>query len=171
MDANDPQYTTPGGDYKYPPSELWQSIRQKCPATADPYVDEWGTYVSAFVPVLDPQTGELLAVLGVDIIAGDWQSKLNATVREPLLITLAIMLLFACGIIAIRWRNRRKRQDTLRFRKWIIAPTALAMLAALEVASAAVRPCADINWFSASVNCGNPAVVGSVGCILGWVWA
>ena len=131
MDANDPQYTTPGDNYTTPPPELWQSIRQKCPVTVGPYSDEWGTFVSAFVPVLNPNTGELLVVLGVDIIAGDWQSKLNASIREPLLITLAIILLFACGIIAIRWRNRRKRQDTLRFRKWIIAPTALAMLGGL----------------------------------------
>ncbi len=41
-----------------------------------PVTDSWGTWVSALIPMSDPQTGAVLAVLGMDIDAapgnGTW---------------------------------------------------------------------------------------------------
>jgi hypothetical protein len=124
----DPIASQPGTEYQFPPAANLQVFKSKNPVTIGPYTDEYGTFVSTLAPVLDPHTGEVLMVVVVDIIAGDWQSKLNEARILPLLATLAIALLFIAGAIAIRWRNRRERYEAFRFRKWIVAPTALALL-------------------------------------------
>jgi PAS domain S-box-containing protein len=51
----------------------------------------------------------------------------------PLLATFALILLFVAGALAIRWRNRRERYEAFKFRKWIVAPTALALLGGLLI--------------------------------------
>ena len=74
-----------------------------------------------------------MMVIGVDIMASDWQARLNASRRDPLLVTLTMILLLSGGVIAIRWRNRRMKPDTLKFKVWIVAPTILAVLAGLTL--------------------------------------
>ncbi|MDD5759560.1 MAG: hypothetical protein PHI06_10820 [Desulfobulbaceae bacterium] len=39
--------------------------------------DEYGVFVSAFAPLVDPDTGEGLMSVGIDIDAKDWQACLN----------------------------------------------------------------------------------------------
>ncbi len=128
---NDPVYSPPGTEYRLPPAANLQVFKDKHPVTIGPYQDEYGTFVSALVPVLDPDNSAVLMVVCVDIMANDWQAKLNAARITPLLSMLALILLLAGGAIAIRRRNRRDILDKLKFRKWIIAPVALAMLGGL----------------------------------------
>ena len=42
----------------------------------NPYEDFWGTWVSAYVPMRDPD-GNVEAVLGVDYDAGEWRDALS----------------------------------------------------------------------------------------------
>jgi PAS domain S-box-containing protein len=128
---NDPVFSPPGTEYRLPPAANLQVFKDKHPVTIGPYQDEYGTFVSALVPVLEPDSGAVLMVVCIDIMANDWQAKLNAARITPLLSMLALILLLAGGAIAIRRRNRRDILDKLKFRKWIIAPVALAMLGGL----------------------------------------
>ena len=128
---SDPIASPPGTQYKQPPAEAIQVFKDKRPVTVGPVTDEFGTLISALAPVLDPHTGEVLMVVGVDILASDWQARLNAVRRGPLLIMLVSILLLSGGTIAIRRRNRHMKPGTLKFRAWIVAPTALAMLGGL----------------------------------------
>lgn len=44
--------------------------------TEGPYTDRWGTFVSGAVPILNPTTGEVLAVLALDIDNPAWKENL-----------------------------------------------------------------------------------------------
>jgi len=130
---SDPIASPPGTEYKQPPAEAIQIFKDKRPVTVGPVTDEFGMLVSALAPVLDPHTGEILMVVGLDMLAGDWQARLNAARRGPLLGTLAMMLLLSGGAVAIRRRNRRMKAGTLKLKVWIVAPTALAILVGLAI--------------------------------------
>jgi PAS domain S-box-containing protein len=128
---NDPMASPSGTVYKQPPAEFLPVFKDKRPVTVGPVTDEYGTFVSAVAPVLDPNSDEVLMVVAVDILADDWQARLKAARHGPLLAILALMPLLTGAAAAIRWRNRRMKPDTLKFRVWVVAPTALAMLGGL----------------------------------------
>ncbi len=132
---DDQQYTPPGDSYQKPPEELWKAFKQTRLVTVGPYTDEWGTFVSAFVPVLDPYSGRVLMVVGIDIKAGDWQAGLDTARRIPYIITSVtlLLLLLAGSVIAVYRHNRRIKPDILKLRAWITFPTALAMLAGMTL--------------------------------------
>ena len=48
-----------------------------------PVTDRWGTWVSPLVPISDPQTGTVLAVLGMDVDATVWKWTLAARLCPP----------------------------------------------------------------------------------------
>ena len=128
---NDPMASPPGTEYKEPPAECLQVFKDKRPVTIGPVTDEFGTFVSALAPVLDPYSGEVLMVVGVDILASDWQVQVNAVRWEPILATLVMMLVLLGGTVLIRRRNRHRKPDSLKLKVWIVAPTALAALAGM----------------------------------------
>ncbi len=132
---DDPQYAPPGETYQKPPEKLLPVFKQTRLVTVGPYTDEWGTFVSAFAPVLDPNTGRVLMVIGIDIKADDWQANLNAACRTPYLDTLVLLLLLllAGAAVVIYRHNRRIKPDMLNLRTWITVPTALAMLTGIAL--------------------------------------
>ena len=126
--TNDPMACPPGTAYQQPPAAYLQVFKDQRPVTVGPVTDEFGTFVSALVPVLDPHSGAVLMVVGVDILATDWQANLNAVGRKPLLVTLLLMLVFLGVAVAIQRHSRRQKPDTLKLAVRICAPVALAML-------------------------------------------
>ncbi|MBT3291663.1 MAG: hypothetical protein HN380_30245, partial [Victivallales bacterium] len=61
-----------------------------------PVPDRWGTWVTALVPLADPATGDLIAVLGMDVDARTWRSSMAARAALP----VGLMLLLLIGIVA-----------------------------------------------------------------------
>ena len=43
-------------------------------ATEGPMTDRWGRWVSGLTPLLDSRTGDVVAILGVDVDASDWEA-------------------------------------------------------------------------------------------------
>jgi PAS domain S-box-containing protein len=125
---NDPMASRPGTVYEQPSAENLRIFSARHPLTEGPSADEFGTFVSAMAPVLDPRSGQVIMVVGIDVLAGDWQAQVNVGRREPLLATLGVILLLLAGGFAVRWRNQRRRAIDLKFRAWIVAPVALALL-------------------------------------------
>ncbi len=63
--------------------------------THGPWKDRWGSYVSAFIPLVDPKTGTLTGVLGIDISVTNWYFNIVKECILPVLITiLACFLVF-----------------------------------------------------------------------------
>jgi PAS domain-containing protein len=61
-------------------------------AVEGPVTDVWGTWVSALVPLTDPQSGELVALLGMDIDARTWRWDVAAKAALPAGLMIVLMI-------------------------------------------------------------------------------
>lgn len=100
----------PGSADESPPGQIYQEIskdyltvfKKKTALVAGPVADRWGQWLSALVPLMDSGSGELIAVLGMDIDAGSWRRNLIAEATLPASLVLVVMagflsLLFSFG--------------------------------------------------------------------------
>jgi PAS domain S-box-containing protein len=67
-----------------------------------PVTDRWGTWISAMVPIIDAETGDLAAVLGMDIDAATWKWELAAGVALPMGTMLTLLIVLAAAFVAAR---------------------------------------------------------------------
>ena len=81
IDSKD--HSPPGQTYDEAPEELPAAFAANQPIVRGPYVDRWGTWVSAFVPLPDPKS----AMLGMDIDARDWKWIVAARAVLPAVLT------------------------------------------------------------------------------------
>ncbi len=75
-----------------------------------PLRDDWGTWVSASIPILDPVSKRVVCVLGADVDASDWLKKIYASRRQPILAILILTLL----ALAFTIDRRRSRLSNIR---------------------------------------------------------
>ena len=95
-------HSPPGQTWDEAPAELHAAFAARQPVVRGPYVDRWGTWVSAFVPLSDPKT----AMLGMDIDVRDW--KWIVAARAALSTGLAaIAVLF--GLLAVLLQQSRRK--------------------------------------------------------------
>jgi PAS domain S-box-containing protein len=129
--AGDPLASDPGDEYLRPPPELAQVFSDLRTRSVGPYTDEYGTFVSTFAPVTAPGGTRVLAVVGVDVLASDWEARLAAERWHP--VTAVGGLLVALTMLAgvVRWRYSRIGATRPRLRRWIVASTLAAVLVAL----------------------------------------
>jgi PAS domain S-box-containing protein len=102
-----------GSEDESPAGQVYEEASKQLIAAFDsgtsfvegPLPDEWGTWVSALVPLTDPQSGDVLAVLGMDIDARDSKWSVAARAALPVGLTLVLMIglltaLFAAGRVS-----------------------------------------------------------------------
>ncbi len=111
--VDDPRSSLPGTVYQAPPEALKKVFATGQPAVTGPFTDEYGTFVSAFVPLLDPATRQLVAVIGLDIMADDLQQILLAKMAIPLGLALVLVIGMASSLAASR-RVEASPQPVLR---------------------------------------------------------
>ncbi|MEI6075886.1 MAG: ATP-binding protein [Verrucomicrobiota bacterium] len=99
--VNDPAASPPGTIYLEPPPGLRSVFATGVPLTAGPYRDEYGSYVSCFAPVLNPRDGSVILVVGLDLLADDWQNRVASQRLKPMLLTLVMLFVIMTGL-AIR---------------------------------------------------------------------
>jgi hemerythrin-like metal-binding protein/PAS domain S-box-containing protein len=73
-----------------------------CPLVDGPYSDHWGTWVSALIPVSDPKTGAVLAVLGVNIDARSWYWNVAARTAIPIGLIFFVIIIAVSVFVASR---------------------------------------------------------------------
>lgn len=89
----------PGELYDDASTALIQSFDSGQPFLEGPLTDEWGTWISAIVPLTDPAEGTVLAVLGLDIDVRDWRRQVWAQSGPPVgLLLLAVFAILAIGV-------------------------------------------------------------------------
>ncbi|MFO7725402.1 MAG: PAS domain S-box protein, partial [Oceanipulchritudo sp.] len=102
--------SNPGDLYEDASPELVALFDTASPLVEGPLEDTWGTWISALVPVISEDTGEVLAVFGVDRNARNWQG-LNA--RAALLPSGLLAVVGILAYLSLLLRRRRtiiKRQ-------------------------------------------------------------
>lgn len=67
-----------------------------------PATDRWGTWVSVLVPIKNPETGEVFAVLGVDYPANKWLNDAKRAVAESSIVVLAFILLLIAMYVILK---------------------------------------------------------------------
>jgi PAS domain S-box-containing protein len=81
-------------------AQYLRTFETKTVLVEGPVSDRWGTWISALVPLTDPQTGDLIAVLGMDIDARDWKWDVAVRSALPVGLVLIIMIGLAAALTA-----------------------------------------------------------------------
>ena len=92
-----------GMPYEDAPEGFRRSIETKTSATAGPFSDRWGSFVSGCVPLVDPHTDKVLALQVVDFDASSWQWDIAARCAIP----VGLMLMLIIGVVGALAATRR----------------------------------------------------------------
>ncbi len=129
LDEDDPWASEPGMVYEQPTRELLDGFRTGIAFTEGPVTDEYGSFVSALAPVIDPHTSEVLLMVGLDVDASQWHGNIMRVRLIPLLFTLVLVLILLGGGIVLHVRSRLEGSPRRRLRHAEAALTAVFGLA------------------------------------------
>ncbi|MBI2421267.1 MAG: response regulator [Candidatus Hydrogenedentes bacterium] len=101
----DPMSSAPGTVYEEPTEANIRLFSEGNAFTQGPYTDEYGTFISAFAPVLDPRTGGVLMAVGLDIEAGEFQAAKDWEWWQTLIWTALLVLVLAVGALLLGVRD------------------------------------------------------------------
>lgn len=103
----------PGSEDESPPGQLYEEATEADHRAFEgvanvhgPITDRWGTWVSAMVPIYNPRTGNVSAVLGMDVDASEWRTLLRQALFVPILFTFALIVILVPGAVLFLWRQR-----------------------------------------------------------------
>ncbi|EAT59663.1 PAS:Response regulator receiver:GAF:ATP-binding region, ATPase-like:Histidine kinase A-like [Chlorobium ferrooxidans DSM 13031] len=100
--------SSPAGQVYGEATDILQNVfLRKAPDTEGPVADRWGTWVSGFVPLVDPQSGRAIAVIGMDIDASEWTWDLVARSAIPVgFIVVSLIVLTSVYLVSRREEAR-----------------------------------------------------------------
>lgn len=105
LDASDALASPPGTVYEQPRFEDWEVFRSGQPAFFGPFTDEYGSFVNGLAPVLDPSSGHVLLVVGIDIPIAQWQDRLAAARRMAMGVALFAIVMLVGGAGMLQYRR------------------------------------------------------------------
>ena len=96
--------------------------------TAGPFTDKWGAFVSGAVPISNPDTGAVIALLGLDFDAHAWKWGVAARTALPVGLMLVLFIAAATALVAAD-RPKAASPKLILWRLWpsLAAITLLAM--------------------------------------------
>lgn len=129
--ATSPDYSPPGQVYTEATEVDHDMFLKNLPPTMEMNTDRWGTWLSALTPITDPDTGDLVAVMGVDMNASTYFRTIYVYTAIPILSTIFVLALIMVGFIL-----RRREQEFLAFKSELVS------IASHEIRS----PLTGITW-------------------------
>ncbi len=105
--ADSPGFSPPGQPYEEATPLLHSTFDAGHQATEGPTSDRWGTWVSALVPLFHPTDDRVVGVLGMDVDARLWKSRVLRSGLPPLAFTG--LLLFLLTLTHLRLNQVRHR--------------------------------------------------------------
>ena len=100
--SNSPDSSPAGQIYDEATDILQKVFIIKEANTEGPVPDRWGTWVSGFIPVVDPENGRLIAVFGMDIDASDWVLDIVARSSIPIGLMLVVLIVLISAYLVSR---------------------------------------------------------------------
>ena len=113
--VEDPFASPPATVYQEPPAGLREIFDSARPLVVGPYQDEYGTFISSFAPVLDSSGRRVLLVIGLDLVADDWQARIAGERIKPIALTLLLLLIVTASLAALEFRNHQPVADKRKF--------------------------------------------------------
>jgi len=105
LPADSEDYAPPGLVYEEVSDSYLQVFNNKQEAVVWPISDRWGTLVTALIPLIDPPSGKLVAILGMDVDANNW----TMNIIGHCIIPFVVMFLIAVLIISIAARKQTEK--------------------------------------------------------------
>lgn len=100
-------YSPPGQVYEEVSPAIRQVFADNRESAVGPVTDRWGTWISALIPVSDPESSRTVALFGMDIDGRDW----NRGVVQETLESLALILVFVAPLAVYLIQRRRAEQE------------------------------------------------------------
>lgn len=96
-----PDESPPGQTYTDVTGPLLDVFTSGRSLTDGPAADDWGVWISALIPLIDPFSGDVVAVFGIDVDARDWAKQTAREILPPALLiaALAALLLAALAVV------------------------------------------------------------------------
>ena len=107
---NSRDYSPPGQIYPAASPLLLSIFRTGRSFIEGPVSDKWGMWLSGHTAVRESRTGRVLAVLGIDIDARDWQRQVVVHRLAPIMITVLLAML----LIGFFIDEQRSWEDKIR---------------------------------------------------------
>jgi len=102
-------YSAPGDLYPEASAMMLDVFLSGDETTEGPVTDHWGTWVSGIVPVIDATTGTVIAVIGTDVDAHDWNMQILIACGPAIIGTFLLILLVLIFFYVLD-RNEREMQ-------------------------------------------------------------
>ncbi|MEI8042036.1 MAG: PAS domain S-box protein [Verrucomicrobiota bacterium] len=99
------------------------------PGTVGPFTDKWGTFISGVVPIRNPGTGTVIALLAFDHDGPSWNSEVAARLAIPVALMLALLITAAAALAVNRPAAPSPRPILWRLWPPLAAITALGIAA------------------------------------------
>jgi hypothetical protein len=96
---NKPEFSPPGTVYSDAPMELYGVFKDGKPLVCGPYTDKWGSFISAFIPIVDHETKKVESVLACDINSVKWSQMISMSRLQPIIITLLICIILVIAFL------------------------------------------------------------------------
>lgn len=94
-----------GQEYSEADQTCYASFTNDSIIISDPIEDRWGTWISVFIPVHHPDSGEVIAVFGMDFDASEWRANMFYEIFRSSIVVLLVIILFFF-ILIIRSKNK-----------------------------------------------------------------
>ena len=119
---------SPAGQvYDEVPESFRNIFNAKTAAVEGPVTDRWGTWVSAFIPLVNPHTKELIAVLGVDVDARNWKRTVSVRAILPVALTVLSLISVLAVSYALLVRRDNPKGSVSRWMRHIESGMAVAI--------------------------------------------
>ena len=96
----------PGQMYEEAPEGTLRAFDTRMATEEGPVTDRRGTWFSASVPLTDPATGKLIAVLGLDVDSRTWARDQALAAMPPAVVALLLVGILSAGAVLMRRRAR-----------------------------------------------------------------
>jgi len=104
------EYSPPGQFYEEASDHFKRVFSTGEPYVEGPVADRWGNWVSALLPIIDPKSQNIYAVLGIDVDARNWTADILSHCTPAILTSLLFMALLTFLFILFRRSDRARRQ-------------------------------------------------------------
>jgi len=114
--ADSPDYSPPGQIYTEASEGFLGVFNDGVPVVEGPVKDRWGAWISGLVPLVDPETGKIAAVFGMDVEALEWKRELE---EESAFFTAVclVALAFVAAMSILQAQSNRASQRIAESKK------------------------------------------------------
>jgi len=112
-------------------SEYLRVFNEGKALTVGPVTDRWGTWISALIPLNDPSSGELIAVMGMDVDARAWRWEVASRAAVP--VALLFVLLIGASVVLLSSKRSGDASPKPVLRR--LLPPMVAMILLLIIGS------------------------------------